>query len=291
MVRRGTTGTAVRRRSAPRARGDLLGAATASACAVAVVALALGAIAPLASAPSRPAEAPDRCDDARGLLTVSSVLDRRADALAGQLIACVDEDRRSLTIHNRTPVVWVIGDPGVGGVVTQVGGVSGLLSSHASRSGRGLVLAPGASASVSAGAGRLAPRPDHEGTRLFLALTAIVEAQDSARSSAPPRAPRSAVRTAALRCALALVEEGGSLRAPDPAGLAEAAEDASCRGAWRKAERVARGDGWRLPPLPETVVDGSRTGADAARARAASEWFWASSAFSWGGVARPERAG
>ncbi|SMH47364.1 hypothetical protein SAMN06295885_2961 [Rathayibacter oskolensis] len=266
----------------------VLGATVASAAGVAVVALALGALAPLASVPSAAAGAPGQCEDERQLVTASSVLDRGADTVAGQLIACVDEEHRSLTIHNRTPIVWALSDPGISGVVSQTGGVSGLLSSYASRSGRGLILAPGASASVSAGPGRIEPQPDREGTRLFLALSAVVAAQDAAQSSSPPRAPRSVVRSAALTCALALTEAGYADMV-DPAASERAAGAAACRAEWREAQVTALGDGWLLPGLTEALAAPGRPEEDAALARAADDWFAASGAFSWGGVDRPER--
>ncbi|MWV60262.1 hypothetical protein [Rathayibacter sp. VKM Ac-2754] len=297
MVRRGTTEPVIRagsRRSRPRAepgtRRRLVGAAAASAVAVAAVAalaLGLGTLVPPAPRPAAVAGAPSQCGDARELLDAGSVLDRGSDAVAGHLIACVDEDHRRLTVHNRTSVVWALSDPSVRGVVSQTGGVTGLLNSYASRSGRGLLLAPGASAAISAGPGRLEPQPDVDGTRLFLALTAVVEAQDLAASSGPVRAPRSVVRTAALTCALALVasSEGWEVTS----GAEAAAAGPECSAAWRDAEATALSDGWLLPALGDALARPERRAADAATARAAADWFAVSSAFSWGGVDRPER--
>ncbi|KQQ04127.1 MULTISPECIES: hypothetical protein [unclassified Rathayibacter] len=295
MVRRGDTAEpAIRsgsRRSRLRpdsgARRRLLGSAAASVITVAVLALGLGVLAPLAGLPATVADAPRQCGDARELLDAGSVLDSGSVAVAGHLIACVDEGHRRLTIHNRTPIVWALSDPSVRGVVSQTGGVTGLLSSHASRAGLGLILAPGASAAISAGPGRLTPQPDVDGTRLFLALSAVVEAQDLAESDGPPRAPRSVVRTAALTCALALVErsEGWAVTSSAEAAM----DDGGCARAWRGAQVTALSDGWLLPSLAEALARPERQEADAATSRAAADWFAASSAFSWGGVDRPER--
>lgn len=286
MVRRSTPGPASgSRRAAPRPRG-LIASTAATAAASAVLALALAAIAPLASLPSSAAGAPTQCANSRELLAAAPGLE---GADPGHLIACVDEDHRRLTIHNRTPVVWAIGDPSVTGVVDQAGGVSGLLSSHASRSGRGLLLAPGASASVSAGSGRIAPRPDREATRLHLALTAIVEAQDAAEATLPPRAPRAVLRSAALTCAVALsgVASGWEIATVD--ALERAASTAGCARAWRAAGSRALADGWRLPALVAAVRDPDRLEHDRARARAAEGWFAAAGGYSWGGAERPQR--
>ncbi|QHC66278.1 hypothetical protein GSU68_06575 [Rathayibacter sp. VKM Ac-2759] len=296
MVRRSTAEPTVRRgprrgplRPAPEPglRGRLLGAVTASVVAVAVLALGLGTLLPLAGTSASVADAPSQCGDARELLGSGSVLDRGPDAVAGHLVACVDDGHRRLTVHNRTPIVWALSDPSVRGVVSQTGGVSGLLSSHASRAGLGLILAPGASAAISAGPGRLTPQPDAEGTRLFLALTAVVEAQDLAASSGPPRAPRSVVRTAALTCALALVHASGGWAVTEAAEAAM--RNGGCSRAWREAQVTALSDGWLLPSLAEALARPERREADAAAVRAAVDWFAASSAFSWGGVDRPER--
>ncbi|ROQ54449.1 hypothetical protein EDF36_3503 [Rathayibacter sp. PhB152] len=283
----GRPGTAVRGDSP----GRLLGAGAASVVAIAVLALALGALAPLAALPSSAGAASGPCDEPRELLASSSVLDREGEALAGHLLACVDDDHRSLTIHNGTPVVWVLSDPSVRGVVGQDdprrdAGVTGLLSSYSARIGRGLVLAPGASAAISAGPGRLAPRPDEETTRLFLALTAIVGAQDQVRASEPPRAPRSVVRTAALTCALALVRDGA---APGAHSITRAAGEPACADAWQRAQAKALDDRWSLPGLAEALALPGRPEEDAALARSASDWFAASAGFSWGVVDRPER--
>lgn len=294
MVRRRTTGPALPRvprrgRQRPRgARRRLLGAIAASASALAVVALAVGALAPLASLSPSTAGAPGQCDDSRELLAASSVLERDSDAVAGHLIACVDEEHRSLTIHNRTAVVWALSGPGVSGVVSQTGGVSGLLSSYAARSGRGLILAPGASASVSAGPGRISPRPDEEGTRLFLALSAVVGAQDAGQADRPPRAPRSTIRSAALTCALALTRAGYSDML-DPAAAERAGRTAACSADWRAAQVTALRDGWMLAGFADSLAAPGRREADAALTRAAGDWFSASPGFSWGGVDRPQR--
>ncbi|MCJ1689124.1 hypothetical protein [Rathayibacter sp. VKM Ac-2927] len=305
MVRRGTVASAldrvrrggvrptrsvaaVRRRDSP---GRLLGATAASAAAIAVLALALAALAPLAGLPSAAGGTTGPCDEPRELLAASSVVDREGEALAGHLLACVDADHRSLTIHNDTPVAWVLSDPGVRGVVGQSdprrdAGVTGLLSAYSARIGRGLVLPPGASAAISAGPGRLAPRPDEEATRLFLALTAIVGAQDQVRATEPARAPRSVVRTAALTCALALVRDGA---APGAASITRAAGEPACSDAWQRAQAKALDDRWTLPGLAEALALPGRPEADAALARSAADWFAASAGFSWGGVDRPER--
>ena len=307
MVRRGTVASALdaARRGGARpgdrspaavrgsaVRGGRLGAIAACVGAVAVLALALGALAPLAGLPSAASGASGPCDEPRELLVASSVLDGRGEALAGHLLACTDEDRRSLMIHNGTPVVWLLSGPGVRGVVSQSdlrrdAGVSGLLSAYSARIGRGLVVPPGASAAISAGPGRLAPRPDTEATRLFLALTAIIGAQDQVRADEPQRAPRSVVRTAALTCALALVRDGASPAAP--ASIARASEEPACADAWRRAQDVALGDGWILPPLAQALALPGRPEVDAALARAADDWFAASAGYSWGGIERPER--
>lgn len=308
MVRRGTVASALGRarrgavrpgglRQGRRSRtgrdssGRLLGAGAASTVAIAVLALALGALAPLTGLPAAAGRASGPCDDPRQLLAATSVLDREGEALAGHLLACVDEDHRSLMIHNGTPVVWVLADPGVRGVVGQDdprrdAGVSGLLASYSARIGHGLVLAPGASAAISAGPGRLAPQPDEEATRLYLALTAIVGAQDQVRASEPARTPRSAVRTAALTCALALVRDGAS---PGATSTARAAAEPACSDAWRRAQDKALEDRWSLPGLAEALALPGRHEADAAHAVSAADWFAAAAGYSWGGVDRPER--
>lgn len=247
MVRRSTPGPASgSRRAAPRPRG-LIASTAATAAASAVLALALAAIAPLASLPSSAAGAPTQCADSRELLAAAPGLE---GADPGHLIACVDEDHRRLTIHNRTPVVWAIGDPSVTGVVDQAGGVSGLLSSHASRSGRGLLLAPGASASVSAGPGRIAPRPDREATRLHLALTAIVEAQDAAEATLPPAGAQSGA--AIGRAHLRRRAERGRLRMGDRL---------------RRRTRTGRLDGGMRSRVARRRITGARGRLAAARAR------------------------
>ncbi|QHC58250.1 hypothetical protein [Rathayibacter sp. VKM Ac-2760] len=270
----------------------MLGATAASVAAIAVLALALAALAPLASLSAAAGGGSGPCEDPHELLVAPSVLDREGEALAGHLLACIDADHRSLMIHNGTPVVWVLSGPGVRGVISQSdlradAGISGLLASYSSRMGGGLVLAPGASAAISAGPGRLEPRPDEEATRLFLALTAVVGAQDQVRASEPPRAPRSVVRTAALTCALALVRDGASPSAP--ASIARAAGEPACSDAWARAQATALGDGWTLPGLAESLATPGRPEADAALGRAAADWFAAADGFSWGGVDRPER--
>lgn len=266
----------------------MIGAIAASVSGIAVVAVAGAAFSPLASLAPSAASAPGQCDDYRDLLTVSSVLDGGSDAVAGHLIACVDEQHRSLTIHNRTPVAWTLSDPDVSGVVSQTGGVSGLLSSYAARTGLGLIIAPGASASVSAGTGTLSPEPDAEGTRLFLALSAVVGAQDAGQASRPPRAPRSSIRSAALTCALALTRAGYADML-DPAAGRRAARTAACSVDWRTAQVTALRDGWTLPALDEALALPARVEADAALTRAADDWFSVSGGFSWGTVDRPQR--
>ncbi|MCM6763687.1 hypothetical protein NB037_14795 [Rathayibacter sp. ZW T2_19] len=288
MVRRSTPATAtVTRRGAVRlGRSRLLGVAAAAVAASAVLVLALGSLTPLAALPSSAGAAPAACADARELLAPSPGL---GDPDPGRLLACSDRDHRILTIHNRTPVVWVLGDASVRGVVSRAGGVSGLLSSYAARSGRGLLVAPGASVSVSPGPGTLRPRPDREATRLHLALTAIVEAQDAAEATLPPRAPRSLVRSAALTCALALsgTDEGWSLIEQE--SLDHAASTAGCAHAWRAASSRAAADGWRLPPLVELAGSSAGREASAQRSRTAEDWFEAAGGWSWGGVERPVR--
>ncbi|MBO0985609.1 hypothetical protein [Rathayibacter sp. SD072] len=287
MVRRSTPATAscTRRDAARPGRPRLLGVAAAAAAASAVLVLALGSLAPLADLPASAGAAPAACADARELLAPSPGL---GDPDPGRLLACSDRDHRILTIHNRTPVVWILGDASVRGVVSRAGGVSGLLSSYAARSGRGLLVAPGASVSVSPGPGTLRPRPDREATRLHLALTAIVEAQDAAEATLPPRAPRSLVRSAALTCALALSggAEGWSLTEPE--ALDRAASTAGCAHAWRAASSRAAADGWRLPPLVELGGPSAGLGASP-RSRTAEDWFESAGGWSWGGVERPVR--
>ncbi|WKK71039.1 hypothetical protein Q0F99_15510 [Rathayibacter oskolensis] len=295
MVRRSTAEPTVRRgprrgplRPAPEPglRGRLLGAVTASVVAVAVLALGLGTLLPLAGTSAAVADAPSQCGDARELLGSGSVLDRGPDAVAGHLVACVDDGHRRLTVHNRTPIVWALSDPSVRGVVSQTGGVSGLLSSHASRAGLGLILAPGASAAISAGPGRLTPQPDAEGP----ACSSRSRRSSRPRTSRPrpgPRAPRAASCTAALRCALALVHASGAWAVTEAAEAAM--RNGGCSRAWREARVTALSDGWLLPSLAEALARPERREADAAAVRAAVDWFAASSAFSWGGVDRPER--
>ena len=288
MVRRSTPATAsgTRRAAARLGPSRFLGVATAAVAASAVLLTALGSLAPLAALPSSAAGAPAGCADARELLAPSPGL---GDPDPGRLLACADRDHRILTIHNRTPVVWVLGDASVRGVVSRPGGVSGLLSSYAARSGRGLLVAPGASVSVSPGPGPLRPRPDREATRLHLALTAIVEARDAAEAILPPRAPRSLVRSAALTCAVALSREGEGWSTMEEEALDRAASTAACAHAWRAASSRAAADGWRLPSLVE--IGGSSAGleASAQRSRAAEDWFDAAGGWTWGVVERPIR--
>ncbi|KZX22642.1 hypothetical protein [Rathayibacter tanaceti] len=229
--------------------------------------------------------APAQCVQARELLAASSALEGGAGVPAGHLVACVDEDHRRLTIHNRTPVVWSLGDASVRGVASGTDGVTGLLSLHASQSSSGLLLAPDSAASVSAGDGWIRPRPDDASTRLQLALASVVAAQDQAIG--PSAGPDSIIRGAALTCAVAVAESGTSWAVTSPSALAAAAADPVCSRDWERAQRSAAA--WRvaLPALADAVEAPGRREADAALERAAAEWFSASSGFSWGAVERP----
>lgn len=232
-----------------------------------------------------PTDAPAQCVDARELLASSSAFEGGAGVPAGHLVACVDEDHRRLTLHNRTPVVWSLGDASVRGVASGTDGVTGLLSLHASQSSSGLLLAPGSSASVSAGDGRITPRPDEASTRIQLALTAVVAAQDQVIGSSA--GPDSVIRGAALTCAVAVAESGTGWEVTSPSALGAAAADPVCSRDWARAQRSAAA--WRiaLPGLVDALTAPGRQEADAARERAAADWFAASTGFSWGGVQRP----
>ncbi|WP_146076717.1 hypothetical protein [Rathayibacter tritici] len=263
----------------------LLAAAALVTAAVAGVQGALTAQASLGGAVSAGSDAPAQCDDSRELLAASSALEGGAGVPAGHLVACLDEDHRRLTLHNRTPVVWSLGDSSVRGVASGVDAVTGLLSLHASQSSSGLLLAPDSAASVSAGEGRIRPRPDRPSTRLQLALTALVAAQDQAIG--PSAGPDSIIRGAALTCAVVVAESSTGWQVTSPQALTAVAADPVCARDWARAQRSAAG--WRiaLPDLVDAVRAPGRPEADAVLQRAAADWFSASSGFSWGGVDRP----
>ncbi|AZZ54725.1 hypothetical protein [Rathayibacter iranicus] len=233
-----------------------------------------------------PAEAPAQCADARELLAPSSAFEGGAGVPVGHLVACVDEDHRRLTLHNRTPVVWSLGDASVRGVASGTDGVTGLLSLHASQSSSGLLLAPGSAASVSAGEGRVLPRPDETSTRIQLALTAVVAAQDQAIGTSA--GPDNVIRSAALTCAVAIAEAGTGWEVTPPSALAAAAADPGCRRDWDRAQRSATASRMALPGLIDALSAPEGQKEEAALERAAADWFSASTGFSWGGVERPE---
>ncbi|PPG85212.1 hypothetical protein [Rathayibacter sp. AY1H2] len=263
----------------------LLAAAALTTAAVAGVQGSLAPRAPVAGQSAAASDAPAQCDDARELLAASSAFEGGAGVPAGHLVACLDEDHRRLTIHNRTPVVWSLGDSSVRGVTSGTDGVTGLLSLHASQSSSGLLLAPGSAASVSAGDGRIQPRPDEPSTRLQLALTAVVAAQDQAIG--PSAGPDSIIRGAALTCAVVVAESDTGWRVTSPRALAAAAEDPVCARDWARAQRSAAA--WRiaLPGLVDAVEAPGRPEEDTALQQAAADWFSASSGYSWGGIDRP----
>ncbi|MBF4463550.1 MULTISPECIES: hypothetical protein [unclassified Rathayibacter] len=258
-----------------------LASVTASGVAVAAVAVHE---APAASDGPEPV-APRNCDESRELLAASSALDGGAGVPAGHLIACIDDDHRRLTIHNRTPIVWSLGDASVRGVTNGTDGVTGLLALHASQSSSGLLLAPGSSASVSAGDGTIRPRPDAAATRILLALTAIVSAQDELLG--PDVGPDRVFRAAALTCAVAVAESGSGWDVTSPRALTAGAADPVCGRDWAQAVRSAAA--WRiaLPTLTEALEEPSRAGVNTSREAAAAAWFESSRGFSWGGVERP----
>jgi hypothetical protein len=261
------------------------GAALVLALAALTTVAAAGAHRALAPTAVPAPAAPFSCSAARDLLAASSALEGGAGVPAGRLVACSDEEGRRLILHNRTPVVWSLGDASVRGVSSGEDGAAGLLTLHASGSSSGPLLAPDSSAVVSAGEGRIRPRPDEGATRLQLALTAVIAAQDEAIGSSA--GPDSIIRGAALTCAVVIAESGTGREVTSTSALEAAAADPVCSRDWERAVRSAAA--WRiaLPGLEEAVQAPGRQEADAALETAAADWFSASSGFSWGGVDRP----
>ncbi|NQX26758.1 hypothetical protein HQQ81_05260 [Microbacteriaceae bacterium VKM Ac-2854] len=235
---------------------------------------------------SAPAAASTGCGPRTELLSTVSALDRSGAALIGSLSVCADASRGVVVYTNDTPVAWTV--PGRGpaaGAALSGGDPSGaLLSGFWQRTGRGAVLAPGASAELPSYGAPYAWSPDRRATRTLVTIGLILDGQARAAAAAErprPSADDGVFAAAALGCAAAIAD-GSSALPPDPrmdvvairSALDLARNDVACANAWMRAGLIAREDGWTLPPLADILGTAPTDGRAAA-------WFGHAQGFAW----------
>jgi hypothetical protein len=254
--------------------------------AVAAVAVSLVGVLVLGPHSTPTAPAANGCGPTTELLSTVSALDRSGAAVLGSFTVCADVSRGVVVYANNTPVAWTV--PGRGpaaGVETSGGDASGaLLAGFWQRTGRGAVLAPGATAQLPSYGAPYGWTPDRRATRTLVTIELILAGQARAAADAGvprPSADDGAFASAALGCAAAIAD-GSTTLPPDSrmdalairSALDLARSDVACSNAWMRAGLIARDDDWRLPALSDVL------GTTPTDGRAAA-WFEHAQGFAW----------